>query len=124
MRIGELARRTGVSQRSLRYYEQRGLLESERTSGGHREYAEWAIDRVIRIQTLYAAGLNSEVIASILPCIHDHDGAPNARATNSLVEELSAEAERIDHTIADLTRSREVLGEIIANSRLNDDARP
>ncbi len=33
MRIGELARRTGVSERSLRYYEQQGLLVSERTAG-------------------------------------------------------------------------------------------
>jgi len=39
VRIGELAERTGVSVRSLRYYETKGLLGSERTSGGQREYA-------------------------------------------------------------------------------------
>ena len=43
MRIGELARRTGVSVRSLRYYETQGLLRSDRTPGGHREYAEAGI---------------------------------------------------------------------------------
>src|SRR5258708_4374886 len=59
MRIGELARRTGVSERSLRYYETQGLLRAERTPGGHREYGDWAVDRVIRIQALYAAGLPS-----------------------------------------------------------------
>ncbi|MBI0380775.1 MerR family DNA-binding transcriptional regulator, partial [Streptomyces albiflaviniger] len=63
MRIGELARRTGVSERSLRYYEQQGLMTAERTPGGHREYGEGAVDRVIRIQELYAAGLCSEKIA-------------------------------------------------------------
>ncbi|AEW99600.1 putative transcriptional regulator (plasmid) [Streptantibioticus cattleyicolor NRRL 8057 = DSM 46488] len=56
MRIGELARRSGVSERSLRYYEQQGLLRSQRTPGGQREYGDWAVDRVIRVQALYAAG--------------------------------------------------------------------
>lgn len=40
MRIGELAGRTGVSERSLRYYEQQNLLVSDRTPSGHREYPD------------------------------------------------------------------------------------
>jgi DNA-binding transcriptional MerR regulator len=114
MRIGELARRTGVSERSLRYYEQQGLLESSRTPGGHREYEERAVDRVIRIQVLFAAGLSSRVIDSILPCMRDHDGGPNESATALLAEELKAERERIDQAIADMVRSREILDEVIA----------
>lgn len=90
MRIGELARRTGVSQRSLRYYEQQGLLASDRTPGGQREYPERAVDRVIRIQELYAAGLTSRTIASLLPCMRD-DGGPAPQATPRLLTELSAE---------------------------------
>jgi DNA-binding transcriptional MerR regulator len=114
MRIGELARRTGVSVRSLRYYEEQGLLASERTPGGHREYPERAVDRVIRIQVLYAAGLNSRTIDSILPCMHDHDGGPNESATASLAMELMAERERIDRAIADMLRTRDILDEVIA----------
>src|SRR5688572_2880014 len=53
MRIGELAKRTGVSERSLRYYEKQGLLTAERTLGGHRDYPDGAVDRVIRIQELF-----------------------------------------------------------------------
>ncbi|MEV5748162.1 MerR family transcriptional regulator [Actinoallomurus sp. NPDC052308] len=113
MRIGELARRTGVSERSLRYYEAQGLLQSERTSGGHRHYAESAVDRVIRIQTLYAAGLNSKKIAKLLPCMRDADGRPNEIATPTLVNELTTERDRIDRMITDLLRSREVLDEVI-----------
>jgi DNA-binding transcriptional MerR regulator len=74
MRIGELARRTGVSERSLRYYETQGLLVADRTPGGHRDYPETAVDRVIRIQELYAAGLHSEKIRQLLPCMRDRDG--------------------------------------------------
>ncbi|WP_328930209.1 MerR family transcriptional regulator [Streptomyces sp. NBC_00190] len=113
MRIGELATRTGVSERSLRYYEQQGLLVSDRTPGGHRDFSERAVDRVIRIQELYAAGLHSSKIARILPCMRDADGGPSVRATPALVAELAAERDRIDRMISDLLRSREVLDEVI-----------
>ncbi|MFI8326417.1 MerR family transcriptional regulator [Streptomyces sp. NPDC085529] len=113
MRIGELARRSGVSERSLRYYETQDLLRSERTPGGQRQYGEWAVDRVIRIQALYAAGLNSRKIAHLLPCMRDADGAPSEIATSQLVDELSAERTRIDALIADLVRSRDILDEVI-----------
>ncbi|WP_460539814.1 MerR family transcriptional regulator [Glycomyces halotolerans] len=118
MRIGELARRTGVSERSLRYYEQQGLLEAQRTPGGHREYGEWAVDRVIRIQVLFAAGLRSDAIERLLPCMRDSDGGPNESATPWLVEELTAERGRIDRAIADLERSREILDEVIDTARI------
>ncbi|MER5390051.1 MerR family transcriptional regulator [Saccharopolyspora sp. NPDC002686] len=91
MRIGELARRTGVSERSLRYYEQQGLLAADRTPGGQRDYPERAVDRVIRIQELFAAGLHSKKIAQLLPCMRDADGRPSEIATPKLVAELSAE---------------------------------
>ncbi|MFE1025270.1 MerR family transcriptional regulator [Streptomyces sp. NPDC058818] len=113
MRIGELARRTGVSERSLRYYEKQGLLAAERTPGGHREYAETAVDRVIRIQELYAAGLCSAKIAQLLPCMRDGDGGPSTAASPKLVADLTAERARIDRMIADLLRSRDTLDEVI-----------
>ncbi|CAL9440325.1 Mercuric resistance operon regulatory protein [Streptomyces sp. enrichment culture] len=117
MRIGELARRTGVSERSLRYYEKQGLLAAERTPGGHREYPEAAVDRVVRIQELFAAGLCSSKIAQLLPCMRDADGRPSAIATPKLVTDLIAERERIDRTIADLVRSRDTLDEVIDTAR-------
>ncbi|MET9568596.1 MerR family transcriptional regulator [Streptomyces virginiae] len=114
MRIGELAARTGVGERSLRYYEALGLLACDRTPGGHRDFSERAVDRVIRIQELYAAGLNSAKIGQILPCMRDEDGGPSVRATSALVAELVGERERIDRMIGELIRSREVLDEVIA----------
>ncbi|HEX6447132.1 MAG TPA: MerR family transcriptional regulator [Streptosporangiales bacterium] len=113
MRIGELARRTGVSERSLRYYEQQGLLASDRTPGGHRDYPERAVDRVIRIQELYAAGLHSSRIAELLPCMRDADGGPSEIATPQLAADLAAERDRIDRMIRDLTNSRAVLDGVI-----------
>ena len=117
MRIGELAHRTGVSERSLRYYEEQGMLASERTPGGHREYSDAAVDRVIRIQELFAAGLSSKTISRLLPCMRDSDGGPSEIATPRLVADLAAERERIDGTITDLVRSRDVLDDVIDTAR-------
>ncbi|WP_067813064.1 MerR family transcriptional regulator [Nocardia inohanensis] len=116
MRIGELAKRTGVSERSLRYYEEQHLLVAARTPGGQRDYPEMAVDRVIHIQELFAAGLNSKKIFQILPCMRDTDGGANERATPELVDELRFERDRIDRTIADLLRSREVLDDVIVRA--------
>lgn len=116
MKIGTLARATGVSIRSLRYYEEQGLLVSTRTAGGHRTYPEAAVDRVIRIQELFAAGLNSAKVFEVLPCMRDLDGSPNESATPKLTRQLRAERERIDRQILELERTREVLDDVIANA--------
>lgn len=117
MRIGDLAQRTGVSVRSLRYYEQQGLLASTRTAGGQRDYPQAAVDRVIRIQEMFAAGVPSRVLAELLPCIHDADGTPNATATPWLTETLTAERDRIDAAIKDLRRTRTLLDEVIGTAQ-------
>ena len=113
MKIGELARRTAVSERSLRYYEEQGLLEAQRTQGGHRTYADWAVDRVIHIQELFAAGLPSPEIRDLLPCMRDHDGGPAATATPWLTAQLRTHRSRLDTRMAELQRTREVLDEVI-----------
>lgn len=59
MRIGELARRTGVSARSVRYYEQQGLISAERAYNGYREYDELAAIRVGNIRDLLEIGLTT-----------------------------------------------------------------
>jgi DNA-binding transcriptional MerR regulator len=114
MRIGELARRTGVSERSLRYYEQQGMLVSDRTPAGQREYREAAVDRVLHIQELFAAGLHSGTIATLLPCMRDGDGGPADTATARLGQTLAAERQRLDKQIREITNHRAVLDEVIA----------
>jgi DNA-binding transcriptional MerR regulator len=68
LRIGELAAQAGVSPRALRYYEQQGLLEAERTASGQRLFPEAAVEKVRFFQEMYAAGLTSDNIAVLLPC--------------------------------------------------------
>ena len=72
-----------------------------------------AVDRVIRIQELFAAGLHSKKIARLLPCLRDADGGPSEMATPKLVSELSGERDRIDRLLKELANSRAVLDEVI-----------
>ncbi|WP_128378778.1 MerR family transcriptional regulator [Streptomyces cavernae] len=96
MRIGELADRAKVSTRALRYYEEQGILSSERTPSGQRVYPESAVDRVRLIQQLYSAGLSSRLIASFLPCVDAQYAEPD------MVERLRAERARIAASVAEL----------------------
>lgn len=119
MRIGDLAQRTGVSPRSLRYYEQQGLLASQRTGGGQRVYRESAVARVRRIQQLYSAGMSSSAIYRILPCIRDDDGGPAESADEQLAADLQQERDRLESRIGDLQASLRSLDQVIADAALD-----
>ncbi|HEY0216830.1 MAG TPA: MerR family transcriptional regulator [Cellulomonas sp.] len=106
MRIGELARRAGVSVRSLRYYEEQGLVPADRSPGGQREYPEAAVGRVRFIQQLYAAGLASRTIARLLPFLDTRVVTPTMR------QDLEDERARLQEQIAGLTVARQRLDEL------------
>jgi DNA-binding transcriptional MerR regulator len=110
MRIGELATKTGVSVRALRYYEEQQLLAPARSPSGQRLYPDGAVDRVQLIQQLYAAGLSSRTILGILPCV------VTGEVTPELLARLTAERDRIEGRIGDLTATRDRLATIIATS--------
>ncbi|MDG4787749.1 MerR family transcriptional regulator [Micromonospora sp. WMMD1102] len=113
MRIGELAARTGVSVRSLRYYEEQGLLTSLRSPSGHRRYSEGQVERILLIQRLFSAGLSSRTIVDLLPCVD----APSADASEAALERMRQERHRLDVHIEDLVKTRAVLDELIAANR-------
>ncbi|NBD23144.1 MerR family transcriptional regulator [Paenibacillus glycinis] len=69
MKIGELSKRTGASVRSLRYYEQEGLLASVRMDNGYRTYNWVAEEQVRTIQFYLSLGLTTEQIGSFLNCV-------------------------------------------------------
>ncbi|GGO61534.1 MerR family transcriptional regulator [Nonomuraea cavernae] len=69
MRIGELARRTGVSSRSLRYYEQHGLLTTRRGANGYRQYTEDDVRLVDEIRALLSVGFTLEDTRPFVDCL-------------------------------------------------------
>ncbi len=68
MRISEVSRRTGVSIRSLRYYEQKRLFCARRLENGYRDLDEKTVERVQTIQMYLGLGLTTEQIEEILQC--------------------------------------------------------
>src|SRR3954470_4552788 len=78
-KIGELARRTGLTVRTLHHYDSIGLLSpAERSEGGHRVYGDEDVRRLYRIVSLRSLGFPLDAIAAVL----DHDGV-DARAAGA-----------------------------------------
>jgi len=105
MRIGELAEASGVSARSLRYYEEIGLIRSERTPGGWRDFDQSMVERVVMVQHLFAAGLRSATINELLPCLE----APPEDRTGVMEQLLAQEVERLEAKRRDIDRELDTL---------------
>ncbi|MGW5481547.1 MerR family transcriptional regulator [Streptomyces sp. NPDC004008] len=112
MRIGELSRRTGVSQRSLRYYEEQGLLTPTRLPNGYRDYDERTVTTVRRIQILLSARLGTSAVAEILPCTVGDDVVLSGKCPE-LIDGLAKERRRINAAIDDLITARDILDSLI-----------
>ncbi|GAA2355510.1 redox-sensitive transcriptional activator SoxR [Saccharopolyspora halophila] len=94
--IGEVAQRSGVAQTALRFYEERGLISSTRTSGNQRRYERPVLRRLAFIRSAQRVGLSLDQISDALATLPD-DHAPTkadwARLSKRWRDELDA---RID----------------------------
>jgi MerR family redox-sensitive transcriptional activator SoxR len=108
--IGETARRSGVATSALRFYEERGLITSDRAgSGGHRRYPRPVLRRIAFIVFAQRVGLTLEEIGAELAKLPP-DRAPTRRDWAALSSTWST---RIDERIAELERLRAGLTECI-----------
>lgn len=107
MLIGELSRRTGVSPRLLRYYEEQGLLQAERGSNGYRRYGDDSVLTVRKIRVLLDAGLTSEVIRQVLPCTRSDQ--PDFDWCAGIRDLLDRELTALNARIEGLQRNHETL---------------
>ncbi|MER6572599.1 MerR family transcriptional regulator [Streptomyces sp. NPDC001093] len=111
MLIGELSRRTGVSERLLRYYERMELIHAERRANGYREYDDETTETVRHIRALLAAGLPTRIIRQVLPCTFDEMALrPCPGVLTSLRDQLNV----LDQRAADLETARRLLRQTIA----------
>ena len=98
MRIGEVARLSGLSVRQVRYYTDTGLLAADRLSNGYRDYAAGSAGRARRIHALFAVGLRLSDVRRLTPCIARDSTAmcPSARrALERQVEDLQRRIDRL-----------------------------
>jgi MerR family redox-sensitive transcriptional activator SoxR len=98
--IGEVSRRSGVAASALRFYEERGLIRSERAGSGHRRYPRATLRRIAFIVFAQRIGLTLQEIGGELAKLPP-DRAPTRRDWSSLSRTWSA---RIDQRIAELER--------------------
>ena len=103
--IGALARRTGLAVSAIRYYEQRGLIESVRSSGNQRRFLRSDIRRLSFILIAQKLGLGLAEIERELAAL-PQGRTPNARDWARISRSLRGE---IDRRIATLERTREKL---------------
>ncbi|WP_169951389.1 MerR family transcriptional regulator [Microbispora sp. H11081] len=104
MRIGELARRTGVSTRALRHYEQRGLITSRRSANGYREYDESDVRIVTEIRSLMSVGFTLDDARPFVDCLRS--GRSSGGSCPESVEVYRRKLAEIDDRIRDLLALR------------------
>jgi DNA-binding transcriptional MerR regulator len=101
--IGELSQRTGTSVRSIRHYDEHGLLASARASNGYRMFPEKAVTQVRQIQRMIATGFTIDDIRSFPDCMLLIEGA---RSCDQITDVQRQRLEAIDRQMADLERRR------------------
>lgn len=107
--ITDVARRSGVASSALRFYEERGLIRSERAGSGHRRYPRSVLRRVAFIVFAQRIGLSLDEIGAELAKLPS-DRIPTRRDWSRLSAQWT---KRIDQRIAELERLRSGLTECI-----------
>lgn len=109
MKIGELSRLTGISVRSLRYYEEEGLIQPARSSNGYRDYGEDALDVVRQIRGLIDCGLPTRLIREILPYLDSPSSLLPQVPCTYMLDQLTQQRNQLDRRITCLTRNRDAM---------------
>lgn len=105
-RIGELAQRVGLTERTIRYYEELGLLDSvKRLEGGQRVYTEDDVRRLRFVQKLKMLGLSLQEMLELERLYRRHRS--NREVLPRLVELLDAHLATTDLRINDLAALRD-----------------
>lgn len=120
--IGEVAERTGVTQRTLRFYEEKGLVDPpERMDGGFRLYSEEDIERILyikRLQELLGFTLSEikemvdaeEILRHLSATFRpDRELPSRLRRLDQLTDALTRQLDVVDHKVEHLTSMREEL---------------
>lgn len=118
MRIGELATRSGLPVKTIRYYSDVGVLpEATRTPAGYRTYDDTALDRLAFVRAAQAIGLTLGEIREIV-ALRDHGQTPCTHVTD-LIER---HAQHVAQRIAELQRLQDDLQRLARRARDLDPA--
>lgn len=120
MRIGELAERSGVAPRLLRYYEQQGLITADRAENGYRDYAEEDVARAQRVASMVRSGIPTRLVRAILDLevMPTPEGA--AQCSRLLADQLATELAEIEGRIDCLAKSRDTIRDFLTGTVHSD----
>jgi MerR family copper efflux transcriptional regulator len=109
VRIGDLAQRSGVTAKTIRYYEDIGLVgPPARTPSGYRDYEPSALERLAFIRAAQAIGLTLGEIRSII-ALRDDGQTP----CGHVLDLLRQRADELDRRIAELRSLRSELRRLV-----------
>lgn len=111
MQIKEAAKQLRISPRSLRHYEQAGLLSPARDANGYRSYSPADIRKAGRIRDMIATGFSTREVLAMAPCLTDE----GAGACEAGLADLEHKLTQIDRLIADLQTRRQATQSRIAS---------
>jgi MerR family copper efflux transcriptional regulator len=118
MRIGELARRTGIPTKTIRFWESQGLLPApSRTAGGYRDYQLTDAERLAFIRRSQLAGFRLHDIRQVLTIVDA--GEPACQHVAAVIDERLRD---VDARIAELRRARKHLRELAKRAAAQDPA--
>ena len=127
MRVAEIAELTGTTVRTVRYYHSLGLLPVPGERGGWRDYDLSHVARLSRIRWLVQAGVSLETITRVLdePEITDVERSDEARAAaGSVVEDLAGALAAVEDHLAEVTRQRDMLTDLLERARTGSTVSP
>ena len=118
VRIGELAQRSGLSVKTLRYYEEIGLLAAPpRTEGGYRDYNPTVLGRLEFVRAAQAVGLTLGEIREVI-AFRERGDVP----CNHVLDLIRHHATEVDQRISELQRLRNDLDQLARRARVLDPA--
>ncbi|WP_420035612.1 MerR family transcriptional regulator [Streptomyces sp. cg28] len=120
MRIGELADRAGVTPRTLRYYESRGLLPARRGGNGYRTYDEDDLRALRQIRTLQDFGFDLEETRPFVECLRA--GHPEGDSCPASLAVYRSKLAELDSLIGELSAVRDTVGAQLARAERAMDA--
>lgn len=113
MHIGELAERTALSLRTIRHYDEVGLLHpSARTEGGFRVYSEEDYERLLLIRQARSLGFGLDEIAEMLDVLTSRRDAPRGVVSADLEPILREAMARREALASDLGRADQFIAVI------------
>ncbi|MGP4025984.1 MerR family transcriptional regulator [Actinomadura sp. 3N407] len=120
MKISEASEVSGVSARSLRHYEDEGLIVPGRCSNGFRDYCQSTIDRVVVIRSLLESGLPVRLVRKVLPGLTDDPDGGADVVGSQFLHEVQSYRDRLAARITVLSDQQAALDAYLREARCPD----